>query len=119
MAVVWLLLSGGCATRYYLKGEASRLIAEGEKLVSEARSANAATTASAELKEAEETLSKARKAFGEGMFDQAGRTAKEGVAAAEYSREKAVSEKSKMEAEEVERNLEALRREIGRQSQSN
>lgn len=115
VAVAGLLLSTGCATTYYQKGEASQLIGQGEKVSHEARALNAESIAKAELKEAEEKLSKARIAFGQEWFEQAGRLAEEGLAAAEYAHAKAVSEKARMDAEEVRRNLEVLRREIEQQ----
>lgn len=118
VAVAGFLLLTGCATTYYQKGEASQMINQGEKVTREARALNAETIAQAELKEAEEMLSKARIAFGQELFEQAGRLAKEGVAAAEYAHAKAVSEKARMDAEEVRKNLNVLRREIEQQSPS-
>ena len=118
LTAVGLLLSTGCATRDYRKDDASQLITQGEKAVYEAKSANASTSAQAELKAAEEKLSEARNSFDQGLYDQAGRLAKEGAVAADHARAKATTDKSRKDAEEVRKNLEALRQEIERQSQS-
>lgn len=115
---VSFLLPAGCATRNYRQDDASQLITQGEKAVFEANSADASTFAQGEYKAAEEKLAEAKKSFEQGLFDQAGRQAREGAAVADLARAKAVSEKSRKDADEVKKNLEALRQEIERQSQS-
>lgn len=118
LLAVSFLLPAGCATRNYRQDDASQLITQGEKAVYEARSANAPASAAAEFKAAEERLSAAKKSFEQGLYDQAGRQAREGAVSADLARAKAVSEKSRKDAEEVKKNLEALRQEIERQSQA-
>lgn len=118
LLAVSFLLPAGCATRDYRKDDASQLITQGEKAVYEANSANASTSAQAEFKAAEAKLSEAKKSFEQGLYDQAGRQAKEGMAVADLARAKALSEKSRKDAEDVKKNLDALRQEIERQSQA-
>lgn len=118
LAVAGLLLSTGCATRNFRKDEAGQMITQGQKSVLEAEGANATATARAELEEARGKLSEAQKAYDQTLYDQAGRLAEEGAAAADYARAKAVSEKSRTDAEEVRRHLETLLRQIEQQSPS-
>ncbi len=113
-----LVLSAGCATRNYRSDYSRQLLSQGEKAVKEAKTGNASQSAQAELKAAEEKLGQARDAFAKEEYDKAGRLAEEAAVAAEYAQARAEIEKNSRAAEEVRKNLETIRLDIERQSQS-
>ncbi|HBO70383.1 MAG TPA: hypothetical protein DD658_09810 [Deltaproteobacteria bacterium] len=118
LLAVSFLLPAGCATRNYRKEESGLIISQGVKAVNEAKAVEASRSAEGELKVAEERMFQARAAFDLEAYNEAARLAREGAVMADYARAKAAAAKARMNAEEVGKNLEMLRQEIERQSQS-
>jgi|GEM_PF-303981 len=109
-----LLLAAGCGgtSQVVARGKVS----EGEKAVNEAKSSSASVNAPVELVAAEEKLGSAKEMFLKEDYDAAARLADEASVDAEYARAKATTEKNRRAAEEMERNIEVLRKEIQSQS---
>jgi len=114
---VGLLLLAGCAARNYRSDYSRQLLSQSEKAVNEAKAGNASQIAQAELKEAEEKLSRARTAYAREEYEKAGYLAKEAAVAAEYAKARATTGKTRMNAEEMRKNLEAMRQDIEREFQ--
>ncbi len=110
-----LLLATGCSTANW-PITAQQNISEGEKALNEAKAVNASAFAPAELKSAGEKLVLAKKEYANGWHANATRLAKEAAADAELARAKATSDKDKKTVQELQENIESLRREIERQS---
>jgi hypothetical protein len=113
--ILGLLLVAGCATRNYRKDYSSLMISQGEKAIAEAKASNASSKAQAELTAAEEKLRLAKEAFARDEQDKAAMLAEESKAAAEYAQSKASTEKAKETAAEMQKNIETMRQDIGRQ----
>ena len=114
--ILGLLLVAGCATKNYRKDNASLMISQGEKAVAEAKAGNASLKAQPELKAAEDKLRLAKEAFAREEHGKAALLADEAKAAAEYAQSKASTEKTKETVAEMQKNIETLRQDIGRQS---
>jgi len=111
-----LLLSAGCATMDYRKAYSGQLISQAEKAVDEAIASKASQNAPAELKVAEEKLSRAREAFAKEEHDKASRLAEEAAVDAQYAQTKATTERNKKTVGEMRKNIEVMRQDIERQS---
>ena len=116
VCILGLLFVVGCATRNYRKDYSSLLISQGERAVAEAKAGNASSKAQPELTAAEEKLRLAKEAFAREEHDKAATLAEEAKAAAEYAQSKASTEKTKEAVAEMQKNIETLRQDIGRQS---
>ncbi len=95
---------------------AQQNISESEKALNEAKAVNASAFAPTEMKSAEEKLSMAKKEYANGWHHDASRLANEAAVDAELARAKATSDKDKKTVQELQENIESLRREIERQS---
>jgi len=109
-----LLLAAGCGGKSQVM--AKDKVTAGEKAVNEAKASNASVNAPVELVAAEEKLGSAKEMFLKEDYDAAARLADEASVDAEYARAKATTEKNRRAAEEMERNIEVLRKEIQSQS---
>jgi hypothetical protein len=107
--------AAGCAGNGTI---AASKVSEGDKAVRVAREADATVRAPAELKLAEDKLAQARLALDDKDYERAARWAEEASVDADYARAKAVSEKQRNVVAEMQRNIDALRREIDRLSRS-
>jgi hypothetical protein len=111
--VAFGLLLGGCAANGRL---ANDKISLGEKALNEAKDSNASLNAPAELNVAEGNLVKAKEALAQKEYKQATRLAERASIDADYARNRAITEKAKESAEDMKKNIEALRQEIERLS---
>jgi hypothetical protein len=93
-------------------------VSEGDKAVRVAREADATVNAPPELRLAEDKLAQARLALDDKDYERAARWAAEASVDADYARAKAISEKQRKIAAEMQRNVDTLRREIDRLSRS-
>lgn len=114
LAVV--LLSVGCATMDYRKAYSGQMILQAEKAINEAKAVSASQDAPAELKGAEEKLSRAKEAFAKEEHDKATLLAEEATVDAQYAQTKATTEKNKRTVGEMQKNIEVMRQDIERQS---
>ena len=111
--IVFLLLTGGCATNGNLSAEK---ITQGERAIAEARQSDASLSAPVEMRTAEDKIAAARTALANKEYGKAARLAAEAQVDADYARAKADSEKAKKTAEEMRENIQTLRQEIERLS---
>ena len=107
------LLLGGCAANGRL---AEDRISQGEKALNEAKESDASLNAPAALNVAEGNLMKAKEALTQKEYKQATRLAERAAVDADYARNRAITEKAKKSAEDMKKNIEALRQEIERLS---
>jgi len=112
VAVIVLLITGGCASSKMTAKLSGEKIFEAEKAVSAARDGNASVNAKNELGVAEEKLAKAKASFGKEEYDEASNLAELAIVDAGYAGEKAATQKKLNELEEMKKSNEALRQEI-------
>jgi hypothetical protein len=106
----------GCASGTVTLSNAK--IDQASRAVDQAKQNTAPLYAPAELKLAEDKLAQARSAVAaQNNYDGAIRWAEQAQADADYARVKASSEKTRKTAEEMQQNIQALRKELERLSQ--
>jgi hypothetical protein len=111
-AVAVLFMAGGCTSmNATLAGEK---VSAGEKAVADAREGNAILNAPDDLAIAQGKLAQAKEAFSRQNYEEAARLADQASVDADYARARATTQKNRKTAEDMKRNIETLRQEIGR-----
>ncbi len=109
-----LLIAAGCGGTSQIVARGK--ISDGEKSINEAKASNASLNAPVELVAAEGKLSSSKEALLREEYEAAARLADEASVDAEYARAKATTEKNRKTAEEMQKNIDILRKEIQSQS---
>jgi len=102
------LLTVGCASSGSLSTATMR-ISESEKAISVAKESNASTKTPVDLRNAEEKLAQANRAFNDAEYLQATRLAEKATVDADCARIEAKAEKAKRDAEQKRQNIRTLR----------
>jgi lipopolysaccharide biosynthesis regulator YciM len=105
------LVAAGCASARPL---ASTKISQAERAVDEAQQVGAVTTASAELRVAEDKLKEAQAAMVKGDYDNAMRLADQAAADADYARARAINVRVTKAVDDMKQNIQVLRQELER-----
>lgn len=110
--IVLALIATGCASN---KGPlANAKVLQAERAFGEAQQNGASLTAARELKAAEDKLKEAQTAMRKKDYDQAIRAAEQAAVDADYARTVASNERVKKAADEMRKNVQMLRQELGR-----
>lgn len=118
LLIAGFLVPSGCATHNYRKEESGLILSQGVKSLNEAKATEISSSGEADLKVAEERMFQAKAAFDQERYNEAARLAREGAVMADLARAKAVTEKSKANADRVRQNLETLQKELEQQTPS-
>lgn len=111
---IGLVVAGGCSSmNANLAGEK---IFQGEKAVTDAKGSNALLNAPDDLAIAQEKLARAKAAFEKQNYEEAAGLAEQASVDADYARAEATTRKNVKTADEMKKNIEALRQEIQRMS---
>ena len=105
---VLALMTVGCASSGSLSTATMR-ISESEKAISVAKESNASTKTPVDLRNAEEKLAQANRAFNDAEYLQATRLAEKATVDADCARIEAKAEKAKRDAEQKRQNIRTLR----------
>ena len=105
---VLALMTVGCASSGSLS-TATMKISETEKAISVAKESNASTSAPVDLRNAEDKLAQANRAFNDAEYLQATRLAEKATVDADCARIEAKAEKAKKDAEQKRQNIRTLR----------
>ena len=110
--VLAALIATGCASS---KGPlASAKVLQAERAFDEAQQNGASLSAAREFKAAEDKLKEAQTAMSKKDYDRAIRAAEQAAVDADYARTLASNERIKKAADEMRKNIQMLRQELGR-----
>ncbi len=101
------MLTIGCASSGSLS-TATMKISESEKAISVAKESNASTKTPVDLRNAEEKLAQANRAFNDAEYLQATRLAEKATVDADCARIEAKADKAKKDAEQKRQNIRTL-----------
>lgn len=115
VGLLWIVLAVpvaiGCASQGPL---ANTKVSNAQRAVDEAQQAGAAVSVPVELRTAEDKLKAAQLAVSKGDYEQAIASADQAAVDADYARARAVNERIKKMADEMQRNIQTLRQELER-----